>query len=225
MDAPDEYARAHGLTLDSLLPRWSKMFEDDHYIASTISEPASSQLLEGIQLQECLFCPIIPTPEQWQMPVRSLHLLQQVCRHVKKEEVERLKSQECFSGSLRWNKLKLETPVLRSDHGTDCRRWERRVKDFMEVQLPDHRLPLEPADIDKGQGLAFTNIEKAKDKKMMRDVEKEKLELSKDTLRHVAQSLKSSWTESEQRAFTRSILTYNQVSKSRPQERVVLTGG
>ncbi|GAB1319563.1 WW domain-containing protein [Madurella fahalii] len=91
------------------------------------------------------------------------------------------------------------------------------MKAFMKVQLPDHRLPLEPADIDKDQGLEFPDIKRAKDMAKMRDVEKEKLELNRNTLAYLAQSLNTGWTEGEQQVFTQSISTYKGV---RTRERV-----
>lgn len=219
------YARAHGLTVDSLLPAWADL-ENDHLIASTLSSTSPGQLVEDLELEECLFRAIIPTPEHWQMPAKSLHLLHQVCRQTKEEEIEDLMSQECFSEAAYSKMLKLETPALRSDHWTDCRRLDRAVKAFLKGPLPGHRLPLEPADIEKGEGLEFPNNAMAQDKEMMSAVETESLVMNRDSLMYLMQTLKADWSEHEQREFAESMSTYKRVGKPPSLlDDVALTGG
>ncbi|KAK3378740.1 hypothetical protein B0T24DRAFT_693907 [Lasiosphaeria ovina] len=74
----DEYARYNGLTIDSFgLDPWPGSLNDGGFIAASSHRLEDEQLIELKELTECLFRPIIPTPEQWQAPVKSLQLLQQ----------------------------------------------------------------------------------------------------------------------------------------------------
>ncbi|KAK4150518.1 hypothetical protein C8A00DRAFT_17973 [Chaetomidium leptoderma] len=203
-----QYARCNGLTTDSLVFVWQQLVEHDHALAAPIADLEPGQLVEDAQLQECLFRAIIPTTEQWQMSAASLQILQQVCRRCKEDDVADLISQQCFAETLKWKHLKLEPPTLRSDHATDSRRLARRVKLFLEGPLPDHRLPLHPVDIDKGEGLEFPGATVRIDKEKMTSIEKETLEVTKDTLLYLMQGLKSDWADNDQRDFVKSVSTY-----------------
>lgn len=190
----DQYARCNELTIDSLLFDWQQLVETDQAIISTIPDLQAGDLIEAPQLQECIFRVIIPTTEQWQMPVASLQILQRVCGRCREDELAEWVSQQCFNDTLRWKSLKLETPALRSDHGTDCRRLARRVNTFLKEALPDHRLPLHPADIARGEGVEFPESLSQRDVEMMMAMEQETLEVTKDTLVYLMQSLKSDMT-------------------------------
>ncbi|KAK4126471.1 hypothetical protein N657DRAFT_592919 [Parathielavia appendiculata] len=145
------------------------------------------------------------------MPAASLEILQQVCRRCKEDEVINLVSHECFPESRKWKLLKLETPALRSDHGSDCRRLARRVKAFLKEPLPDHRLPLHPVDIEKGEGLEFPDRLARMDKEQTRVLEKEILAVRKETVMYLMQSLKSDLTEHDERDLLESFSTYQGV--------------
>jgi hypothetical protein len=194
----DQYARSHGLTINSLLIDWQQLIEADQAIASTIADVQAGHLIEAVQLQECIFRVIIPTTEQWQMPAASLQILQQVCQRSKEDELGEWVSQQCFNDTLKWRDLKLETPALRSDHGTDCRRLARRVNAFLKEALPDHRLPLHPVDIALGEGVEFSESLLQRDVEMMMAIEQEALEVTKGTLVYLMQSLKPELTEKDQ---------------------------
>lgn len=194
----DQYARSNGLTIDSLLIDWQQLVEVDQAIASTVADVQAGHLIEAAQLQECIFRVIIPTTEQWQMSATSLQILQQVCGRCKEDELAELVLQQCFTDTLRWRNLKLETPALRSDHGTDCRRLARRVSAFLKEALPDHRLPLHPVDIARGEGVEFPDNLLRGDVEMMIAIEQETLEVTKATLVFLMHSLKSDLTEKDQ---------------------------
>jgi hypothetical protein len=208
----DQYARCNGLTIDSLLFDWPQLIDHDHAISSTLADLEPGQLIEGPQLQECLFRAIIPTSEQWQLPATSLKVLQEVCTRHKDDEVAGLTSQQCFLETLKWKSLKLEAPVLRSDHGTDYRQLARRVKAFLKEPLSDHRLPLHPVDIDSGEGLEFPKNLAEKDRQQMKMAEGESFGVSKDTLVYLMQSLKSDLSDADKREFVENLSTYEGVS-------------
>ena len=209
----DDYARCNGLTIDSLLLDWQQLADHDQAILSTVVDLEPGELIETAQLQECLFRAIIPTAEQWQMSATSLHILQQVCRRYKDDEVADWVAQECFAETLRWERMKLDAPALCSDHDTDCRRLAREVKAFLKEPLPDHRLPLHPVDTDAGEGLEFPKIMTQKDKEKMGVFEQEALEVTRDTLVYLMQSLKAEMAAGERQEFAESMSTYRGASR------------
>ncbi|KAK3307326.1 uncharacterized protein B0T15DRAFT_510611 [Chaetomium strumarium] len=207
----DEYARCSGLTIDSRSLDWRQLVERDPALASTILELEAGQLIETVQLKECLFRAIIPTPEQWQIPAASLQILQDVCTRRKDEDLAGLVSEQCFPETLKWKGLKLEAPALRSDHGADCRRLMRRVKAFLKEPLPEHRLPLHPVDVGKGEGLEFPESLTQQEKAHMKTIEHENLEVTRDTLAYLMQSLRSDLTDNARRDFARENCAYEGV--------------
>ncbi|KAJ4289464.1 hypothetical protein N0V88_006945 [Collariella sp. IMI 366227] len=207
----DEYARCNGLTIDSLLFDWQQLVEHDPAIISTVADLDSGHLIERVQLQECLFRTILPTPEQWHMSAASLQILHQVCGRRKDEELAELAAQQCFLETKKWKSFKLDAPALRSDHGTDCRRLARRVKTLLREPLPDHGLPLDPVGIANGEGLEFPSNLTQSDADQVRVIMEESLEITRDTLVYLMQSLKSNLTDDEQRDFVASVSTYQGV--------------
>ena len=211
----DQYARSNGLTINSLLIDWQQLVEVDQANISTIADVQEGHLIEAAQLQECIFRVIIPTTEQWQMPAASLQILQQVCGRCNEAELAEWVSQQCFNDTLRWRNLKLETPALRTDHGTDCRRLARRVNTFLKSALPDHRLPLHPVDIARGEGVEFPDSLLREDVEKMVAIERETLEVTKSTLVYLMQSLKSDLTDKDQRDLLWTDTPYRRVRRVR----------
>ncbi|KAK0702088.1 hypothetical protein B0T26DRAFT_796174 [Lasiosphaeria miniovina] len=154
--AVDEYAQYNGLTIDSLgLDPWPGSLNDGGFIAASSHRLEDEQLIELKELTECLFRPIIPTPEQWQAPIKSLQ--------------------------------------------------------FLQKQLPQHRLPLHPTNANKGEGLEFPDSSKHKHSAIIESLEKETLEVNRDTLGYLVQILKENWSEGDRRDFVESISTYTGV--------------
>ncbi|KAK4244475.1 hypothetical protein C7999DRAFT_43878 [Corynascus novoguineensis] len=206
----DDYARRNRLTIDSLLSDWQRLVDHDLAIKSSLPDFAAGQLIEATdtQLQESLFRAIIPTTEQWQLPISSLQLLQHVCGRLSEAEAAVLISEQNFSGRPKWANFKLETTLLRSDHNTDCRRLARRIKSFRQVPLPDHFLPLHPTNASRGEGIGFPEEFVSSDKKKVKAIEEEKLEVTRETLLYLMQGLKSDLTNIELQAFVGEVSTY-----------------
>ncbi|KAK3352650.1 hypothetical protein B0T25DRAFT_500907 [Lasiosphaeria hispida] len=210
MDAT-EYARRNGLTIDSFTDPLLGLLDNDTSIAATTTPTAPGHLFELDQLEECLFRTIIPIPEQCEMPRASLILLHQVCKPCKGQELTGLMEDLCFAGAVERKKLKLEVPVLRSDHNMDCRRLRQKVEAFRKPQLPEHRLPLYPADGEEGEGVEFPGSARKSDTAIMKNIEKELFEMKRETLVYLMQTLKADWTAAEQTDLVDSISTYKGV--------------
>ena len=206
----DEYARRNGLTIDSLkLDPWNSVLERDDRIAATLTQTDFGELIESEKrLDELAFRPILGKAEQWSVSAESLTLLQQVCKPCTDREVADHMAELCFTQTGELKKLKVEPPVLRSDHQADCRRLERRVKAFQKVPLADHHLPLHPVDIEQGEGLEFPESARKGDEALMKSLSKETVEVTKDTLMFLVQSLKADWSDDEQRELMEEFSTY-----------------
>ncbi len=210
MDAA-EYARHNDLTVDSLLEAWLGPFDADDAITSTLDPAPSEGLFELDGLEECLFRTIIPGPEQLQMTVGSLKLLQYVHMRSKEQDLTDCKTGICFTETTERSKLKFELPVLRSDHETDCRHLALEVGEFQKPRLTDHNIPLHPVDESSGEGIEFSESAKKGDMKVMNDIGKENMEMKRETLGYLVECLKTHWTEEDQRNFIGSVSTYQGV--------------
>ncbi|KAK0636709.1 hypothetical protein B0T17DRAFT_587780 [Bombardia bombarda] len=206
----DEYARKNGLTVDSLLnDAWTGLLDRSSLMTATIVQTETGELIEGNELPECLFRSIIPIPEQLQISSQSLNLIQQAWKADKEEKVTDLMTELLFPETTRNKSLKLETPLLRSDHDMDCRRLAREIKTFQKGSLPDHRLPLFPTEDDKGEGLVFTRTSAKLDKAMVRAFEKENMKIRKETMQYLYDTLNADWTAEDQRDYLEIVSTYN----------------
>ncbi|KAK0715562.1 hypothetical protein B0H67DRAFT_487935 [Lasiosphaeris hirsuta] len=215
MDAA-KYARRNGLTIDSFTDPLLGLLVKDDSIAATTTPIEPGQLFELDQLEECLFRTIIPTPEQCEVSRASLTLLHQVCKQSSGQELVGLMEDLCFADTIERKKLKVEVPMLRSDHDMDCRRLRRNMEAFRKPQLPEHRLPLYPADDEEGEGVAFPDSARNSDRSVMKSIEKELLEMKKETLVYLMQTLKTNWTATEQNDFLESISTYKGANRLTP---------
>ncbi|KAK4226587.1 hypothetical protein QBC38DRAFT_480149 [Podospora fimiseda] len=214
---PDEYARQHSLTIDSLADPWATLPQHDPAIASTLDHLEHPEdLVENADLQECYFRPIISTSEQWELPPKSMAILQASVKRCNVEEVENLMDDLRFVERAKNINLKYDPPLLRSDHEEDCRRLARRVKTFRKVPLPEHRIPIEPDDVAEGEGLEFPSSAVTKDKAIMKAVEDEKLNITKDGFTFLVDSLKADWTDKDQKELMETTYPYHGLGAMEP---------
>ncbi|KAK0620176.1 hypothetical protein B0T14DRAFT_432875 [Immersiella caudata] len=202
----DEYARWNGLTIDSRFDSWPRLVDNDLQISATVNGAESGSLFEIPFLQECLFRAIIPTPEQWQLPAPSMLLVQRACKPQTQQEVATLMAEVCLTEISELKKLKLEIPVLRSDHETDCRQLAKAVAEFKKEQISERDISLFPDSL--GGGLSFTENDKKGDEALMKQFKEESLEMKRESLVFLMQSLKADWSDSDQKEMLESASTY-----------------
>lgn len=215
----DKYARHNGLTIDSYTDPWFRLAQNDTAVASTVTPVEPGQLLEDGSLQECYFRPIIVASEQWELPPQSLAVLQDALRRPKVDEFADLMDDLCFTKRNKTRQLKLEPPLLRTDHETDCRRLTKRATTFRKVPFPDHRLPIEPADVAKGEGLEFSSISIVEDEMLMASVEDEKLNMDHNDFQYLVGALKAGWTIDDQKDLLGSTYPYHGVSDPKKKKK------
>ncbi|KAK4189490.1 hypothetical protein QBC35DRAFT_142342 [Podospora australis] len=207
----DEYARINGLTIESFFNPWPEILKTAGSIAASVTHVEPGSLIEDKRLQECLFRPLIPASEQWDVTTASLQVLQEGVRRCTPGEVVDLMEQVC-----RPETMKVELPLLRSDHESDCRRLARKVEVFRKEQLTDHGLPLQPVDVNKGEGVEFPKSAGAMDEKMTQSIEKEKFEMNKDSLVYLMDTLKMEWTEQDRGDLLASQNVYQGIGAAEP---------
>jgi len=212
----DEYARWNGLTIDSLFDPLPRLVNHDGAISATADDVEPGCLFEVAWLEECLFRTIIPTPEQWQLPAPSLHLLQKACKLPNEQEIVALMTELCFSEVSAQKRLKFEIPALRSDHDADCRHLARTVKEFQKDRLPEHDIPPFSENNREDGGLDFPKSAKEGDEAMMKQFQGGSLEMKRESLVFLMRSLKADWTDSDQEEMFEHISTYKGVNSPLP---------
>ena len=139
-----EYARCNGLTIDSCRDPWpaclGDVADDAGCLSATRASAEPGRLFELDGLQECLFGSIIPATERLHLPASCLKLLQRVCKSLTVAERSDLAAEMCFTDVTTHAKLKLDPPILRSDHEADCRQLTREINAFRQERFRNHRL-------------------------------------------------------------------------------------
>jgi len=112
-------------------------------------------------------------------------------------------------GSVYVKNMRLELPLLKSDHQMDCSRFACR-KDF-ETKLKDVKLPLEVVDDEKNEGLAFPSHLYIKGDEIMKALKKERLAVSKETILVLTEAIKMDWTEADEEDLWKGFHIYKKV--------------
>lgn len=105
--------------------------------------------------------------------------------------------------------LKLELPLLRSHHKTDCKNFGKR--EGFEIRLRDVKLPLEAVNEEAGQGLGLPARFWDIGPQVLEQLKAEKINISKDGLSCLQESLKVVWTKEDSQGLWNSEVKYNRV--------------
>lgn len=114
---------------------------------------------------------------------------------------------------------KLELPLLRSDHETDCKNFANR--DGFEIKLKDIRLPLETVDEENGQGLGWPARFWDIGSTMLDKCKAEKIGMSKDTALYLQSALKITWTAEDDKNLWQTEMKYKRVRALVPYSKVI----
>jgi hypothetical protein len=114
-------------------------------------------------------------------------------------------------GSTELKKMRIELPLLRTDHGSDVKEFARR--DTFEPQLKDVRFPLEVLDSDRFEGLEFPSALWNLGAETMEELRKEKLLVTRESLQYIQNSIKDDWTDADEKELWRSTQEYVRVSE------------
>ena len=97
--------------------------------------------------------------------------------------------------------LKVEVPILRTDHELD-------VQAFGNISIPDfskQKIPLENVDNEKDEGLEFPSSYDQYPVKVNRDLESEKISIPREGLLFLSNAIRDTWTrEDSERVISES---------------------
>jgi hypothetical protein len=107
-------------------------------------------------------------------------------------------------------RVKLELPILKTDHETDCKNFARR--DDFEIKLCNIKLPLEMVIEENNEGLVWPSSFSCLGAEVLEDLKQEKIGVSKDDMIHLRNALKYDWTEEDDRNLWKSEQKYKHAS-------------
>ncbi|TAQ84227.1 hypothetical protein B7494_g7449 [Chlorociboria aeruginascens] len=111
-----------------------------------------------------------------------------------------------FIGHRELKSIQIETPLLRSDHDNDIRLFARR--ESFEIKLKDLDLPLERVNVEENEGLSFPSKLWNLSEETLVTLQHEKLEVTRDTLVYLQDTLKNDLMEVDDQNLWISLSTY-----------------
>jgi hypothetical protein len=201
--SPLEYARKNGLSRD---------YFTEPYLISNLDMPRDCQ--EGVSdhshLPQLSLSGTVNTDERLTISKEAALLIASVSRQETSEWADSIMLQ--MIGSRKNRNLRLELPLLKSDHETDCKRFAKR--EGFEIQLKNVKLPLEVVDEETNGGLTLLASLWNKGTEMLDELKRERLEVSKDTLVRLQNILKNDWAEEDEKTVWASVQMYRKVISS-----------
>jgi hypothetical protein len=199
---PLEYARANGLCLDYLC--------DPVNIseAGKLRAILDHSLADDSHLHRFAFGPELRVEERLSISKEAAFLLASVSREQTAQEIDALVLPMLNSRN-GTKKLKIELPLLHSDHEGDCEQFGRR--EGFEVKLEDVKLPFEVVSEESGQGLKWPSHFRALGTKTTEELKQERISVSKDTVGYLSGTLESVWTEEDEKNLWEREQSYKRV--------------
>lgn len=201
---PLEYARKHGLSRDYL---------KEPYLISNLDVFGDYQdgLTDDSHFPQFKLTTNVNTDERLSISKDATLLIASVSREETSGFVDNaiLRMIE----SRKRKNILLELPLLKSDHETDCNEFAQ--KGGFEIKLQNVKLPLEVVDEKNNGGLGFSPSLWNQGTKILENLKREKLEVSKDTLVYLQNIFKNDWTEEDKNGMWASVHIYKRVSASR----------
>lgn len=196
-----EYARQNGLCRDH--------FNEPYLISKADGfENCQVGLTDDSHLPRFELAANVNTDERLTISKDAALLIDSIARKESSEWVESAMLR--MIDTRKYRNFRPELPLLRSDHETDCKMFAQ--KESFEIKLQDIKLPLEIVDEDNNGGLTFSPDLWVKGAEILESIKKEKLEVSKDTLVHLQNTLKNDWTDQDQEKIWESVHKYKRVS-------------
>ncbi|KAH8809050.1 hypothetical protein F5884DRAFT_677469 [Xylogone sp. PMI_703] len=105
--------------------------------------------------------------------------------------------------------LKIDLPLLKTDHNTDCRSF--RDRDGFETRLVDIKLPMEVVDSDKNEGLIWPSRYESLSFDIIADLKEEKLPVMRETVQYLQIICKSAYDEKAENLFRQMETKYRKL--------------
>lgn len=208
-----QYAYENDLTTDYRLSSFSIAHLFGPLVQTTIPPTGADGFTDQSHLAEVDIQDSSPRERPPTTTQGALRLIDEARRPLTDEEVGGLTQEICGASTL--SQLKLELPILRTDNKLDLKEFERQNLARL-TSLPDsiknHKLPLDPPNVDKGEGMELSVKARAECESLMGKLEREKLEINRDSLRYLASQLKHEFTEEDQMTFLIECIKYEKAS-------------
>ncbi|KAF5872449.1 putative nucleoporin nup49 protein [Botrytis fragariae] len=191
-----ELARSIGVSRDHQLDNTSVeilllMQEDIHQSFSSDLDDNYLSLLTT---------PEINTNERLSLSIGAARLLTSIAQNESQGSIDALPHQSLGPRDIR--NLRIEIPILRTDHDFDVKGFARR--DEFEVRPQDIRLPLELLSIENNEGLGFPSDFYDSETEAFETIVNEKIEVTRYSMTYLQTALKATLTiENEQEIWER----------------------
>jgi len=198
---PLDYARLHGLCRNHLSEPLA--FEHIRALQATCLEE-----LNDDSMPEFDFGPEPRLDERLSLSKDAAHLLQAVAKQDTQETIDKLIFPMLDSSDVK--NAKVELPLLRSDHETDCKNFARR--DSFEIKLRDVRFPLEVVDEEKNEAVGFPSSYWQLGDGIIEELKKERLEVTRDTMTYLQKALTNTWSRQDNEELWQAETKYKRAS-------------
>ncbi|TVY42313.1 hypothetical protein LOCC1_G004617 [Lachnellula occidentalis] len=202
---PLEYARYHGLSRDPLTdPR-----------AFAHIEALQVNILEN-NVDDCLpqfdFGVDPRLDERLTVSKEALQFVRSVAHQDTQESIDALILS--MLGNPGVINSRIELPLLKTDHETDCRHFARW--DSFEIKPQDVKFPLEVVDDEKNEGIKFPSAYWKLGDAIMEELKKEKIEVSKNTMLFLTEALTNVWAKEDDEELWQTEMAYKRNTALEP---------
>ena len=200
-----EYARQNGLARNHLTePPLSSIFE-------TILEGIYDSVMDDMDLQQLHISVDYGLNERLTISKEGAQVIAWALRPEQPKSIDAVVCS--MLGSRDFKMIRLELPVLKTDHESDVKEFARRQA--FEPQLKDVRLPLEELDEKKNETLEFSPAIWNLAADQMEDLRKEKITVSRETLQFIQSYIINDWTDADEKEVLKTTQKYTRVSTYR----------
>jgi hypothetical protein len=192
---PEQYARDHGLSINSQISPFSLILKLDSSLPQTTPDAGPSGLTSDSSLPE-FNLPTLHLQERLDVPRESIDFLVETLRH---QEIDANDLPETplsrYEARKHLNRLKLELPALTSDPDYDCRELAKTIREQRQPDISSSTFPPERLNIAGDEGLEFPKSAHQFRLKLYHTVRQQKLDVSKKAIGHLARALQDDWSE------------------------------
>jgi hypothetical protein len=198
-----EYARLNGLARNHLTEPFP------FSVFNRLQENIDDGLTDDAHLQQLDLLTDFSVSERLAISKDSAKLIASVLYPESDESIDTTVSS--MLGSTEFKKIRIELPLLRTDHESDVKEFARR--EMFEPQLKDVKFPLESLDSERFEGLEFPSALWNLGAERMEELRKEKLLVTRESLQYIQNSIKTGWTDADEKELWRSTQKYVRVSE------------
>ena len=206
LDEPDitpvEYARLNGLSRNHLTDLSSST------ILGPIQESVNTGIINDSRLEQLRFPEDCHIYERLTVSKDGAQLLAWAMHLESRDFIEDI--MPSMQSRSKFKVMRVDLPLLRSDHETDIREFARR--EAFEPKLKDVRLPLENLNIARNEGLEFSHYFWKLGKGIVEDIKKERIIVTRQSLEYIQRSIRPDWTDIDEKELWKGMRTYAKVS-------------